>query len=89
MPKRESTPCFAIYVLNQSKPFIFFASSERKVKDWLNQISIFCTKYSGLTSLSNAITLVSTDGFGYYSYVDPKNARPIFFTQIGIFLFIS
>ncbi len=77
----KSHPSFAIFIQNQKLPFIFLASSERKLKDWVTQISIFRSKLSSFTSLLCASTCVSMDGFAYYSYFDTY--KPIIFNQIG------
>lgn len=81
--KKQSSPCFSIYLLNQSIPYIFLSSSENKVDDWVNQISIYCSKTIGLSSLLTASTLVSSDGFAYYAY--SRNHKPIYLSQIGYF----
>jgi hypothetical protein len=41
-------PCFALFMQNEDKPLVFMSETENKLKDWLNQISIYCSKLSNI-----------------------------------------
>ena len=80
-----SYPSFAIFRREQQIgadiKYVFLASSEIKLRDWVTQVSIFSSKLSKFTSLLSASTCVSMDGFAYYSYFE--SSKPILFSQIG------
>jgi hypothetical protein len=77
----SSYPSLAIFKSDKTTPYVFLASSETKLRDWITQISIYCSKLCKFTSLLNASTCVSMDGFAYYSYFE--SSKPILFSQIG------
>ena len=76
-----SYPSFAIFKSDKATPYVFLASTETKLRDWITQISVFCSKLCKFTSLLSASTCVSMDGFAYYSYFE--SFKPILFSQIG------
>ena len=41
-------PCFALFIHNEDIPLVFMSETENKLKDWINQISIYCSKLSNI-----------------------------------------
>jgi hypothetical protein len=91
MPSKETTPSFAIYLLDQPIPYIFFASSEKKITEWLPQLSMHCTKYRSIIELNDAHSYVNMNGYAYFAYLDPKlSHKPYFMSQLdGHFRYVE
>ncbi|CAF0910386.1 unnamed protein product, partial [Brachionus calyciflorus] len=83
LESRKSLPCFGIYLKNSPNnlPLIFCASSKSQMNEWINQISIYCTKVNFLSySLNSALSLVTNDGYSYFFFVE--NDSPIYLSQL-------
>ncbi len=50
--ERLVSPCFALFIQSNEiiKPIVFMCDSEKKLNDWLNQISIYLSKLSKILS---------------------------------------
>lgn len=73
---------FAIY-LNDTKftTYIFVTSSKNQLNSWLSQVSIYCSKIHFFQTLSNALSLVTNDGYSFFSFLN-KISKPIYLSQI-------
>lgn len=73
---------FAVY-LNDTKftTYIFVASSKNQLNNWLSQVSIYCSKIHFFPTLSNALSLVSNDGYSFFSFLN-NICEPIYLNQI-------
>ena len=54
LKSKEAIPCFCLFISQRSFPYIFLTSSDKKLIEWTNQISIYCHKLTGKNSLQNA-----------------------------------
>ena len=79
--KKTTMPCFAILVKKSPEPFVFLSQSENKMSEWINQITIYITKLSEISSNDSALTLTNEDGHAYYGFLD--NGCPKLIQQIG------
>ena len=79
--KKTTMPCFAVFVKKSSEPFVFLSHSENKMSEWLNQIAIYITKLSEISSLDSAITLTNQDGHAYYGFSEDTRLKLV--QQIG------
>ena len=80
---KPNSPCFALFTKTQPKsPFVFLSTSESKLKDWLNQISIYLTKLSGIGTLKYAHPLIDLNGNAYFGFFDASTRKPMLIQQI-------
>lgn len=83
LPEKQTSATFAIYEKHDvMKPLIFFAQSEKLLFEWVNQISLYCSKFCKFTSLSQAITSTNADGNVYFAFIEKTDVNTI--RQISI-----
>lgn len=79
---KRSALSFAIYLNDkQFSRFVFVASSKNQLSNWLCQVSIYCSKIHFLNTLSNALSLVTNDGYSYFLFLNDTYG-PSFLNQI-------
>jgi hypothetical protein len=79
-----TTPCFCMFFNENNLPLIFSSLSEKKVKTWITQLNLYCSKMAYLNGFETSVennTCVDVHGFAYYFFFKPNT--PPFFKNIG------